>query len=228
MTSDVEMAEAITAELETSETDAPKSDGKPNEGWDEALSKTWETNEAKPEKASREETVSEIEAPEATAAQTGYDEIFAPYKEQLSAAGVSGPDYVKHLVGVANRMEQDPAGTLFDLAQHYGLVEGQPNTGNAIDPATVAQMQQSWDRFSQANNDAAGLKARMGQHLIIHPQRNGESVPEALTRAYRAVKSQMPKGVKPNKAKGEPKFWRDEIEASWGELGYGGNTIRGR
>jgi hypothetical protein len=58
----------------------------------------------------------------------------------------------------------------------------------------------------------------MAEHLTSHPEKKGESVRSALTRAYRAVQPKTAPKAQSKAKKQAPRHIRDDVEAAYEEV----------
>ena len=173
-------------------------------GWGKELGKTWDAVSA---------TNSDVDE---------LRKMFAPHAAQLKKAGHTPASYVRMLVGIAQQLDTNPAQTLTALGQRYGLIE---NDGSGHDPVAAAQFSDEWSRFSAAHPDAELVRHQMGQVLAAAPEREGETVAAAISRAYGVVTGSEGNKAAPAAAaapaepeSSEPKNWHDEASDAWDEV----------
>jgi hypothetical protein len=85
-------------------------------------------------------------------------------------------------IGVGQQLEQQFAANPEAYQAYKGM-------------AVEQHFNNEWDRFAKNHKDANELRYRMGEYLHSpqNAQRNGESMRQALNRAYKALKATEPR-----------------------------------
>ena len=187
---------------------APAKDKDKDEGFAGELKKVWEERE------------------EGAEAKDEFSEMYAPYKDQLTASGITPAGHAKMLFGVAQRFEtdRDYAAALFN--RYHGGDNQQPDPHGGYPPEYTSEL----ERFTRDHPDAdSQFQNRMGRWMADAPKpTSNETIGQALERSYRAVKGLDRAKASHNKDNAPPnQDRRDDIEATWNALGHGA-YMRGR
>jgi hypothetical protein len=185
----------------------------PQETLQDSLAKNWDQLEAREfgeEAAPKPEEGSFVE------------ELYKPYADQLKQAHLTPREWARASHYINQALWHSPAelgAAIQDAKEGYGedpvraIILQAKADQQAVE--TRNSMERDWQSFAKENPDAQRLRRAMGQELLANEQRPGESVKQALARAYRAV---LERGQKADAAIKPGQRWSSGLNAAYDEL----------
>jgi hypothetical protein len=139
-----------------------------------------------------------------------FAETYAPFKDALDREGLSPIEYTRRMIAFSAAVDRNPD-LLWELSEYH--------SGDRSGPHPAIRIHQQWELngFLQKHPDAAQLTQKMGEHLQREPEKKGESIRAALTRAYKAV-SQTKAQPKTTKAAKQRRHLADDISDVWDQV----------